>query len=77
MPKEQPLYLQIVDALEVKIRKSMTANDKLLSERELSDLYGVSRITIRLALKELELRGLIYKKAGQGNLCFWYQGTRH
>lgn len=32
MPKEQPLYLQIVDALEVKIRKSMTANDKLLSE---------------------------------------------
>lgn len=76
MPKEQPLYLQIVDALEVKIRKSMTANDKLLSERELSDLYGVSRITIRLALKELELRGLIYK-AGQGNLCFWYQGTRH
>ncbi|VHD69575.1 GntR family transcriptional regulator [Streptococcus pyogenes] len=66
MPKEQPLYLQIVDALEVKIRKSMTENDKLLSERELSDLYGVSRITIRLALKELELRGLIYKKQGKG-----------
>ncbi|SUN45002.1 GntR family transcriptional regulator [Streptococcus dysgalactiae] len=66
MPKEQPLYLQIVDALEVKIRKSMTANDKLLSERELSNLYDVSRITIRLALKELELRGLIYKKQGKG-----------
>lgn len=62
MPKEQPLYLQIVDDLEVKIKKSMTENDKLLSERELSDLYGVSRITIRLALKELELRDLIYKK---------------
>ncbi|MGS7001383.1 GntR family transcriptional regulator [Streptococcus pyogenes] len=66
MPKEQPLYLQIVDDLEVKIKKSMTENDKLLSERELSDLYGVSRITIRLALKELELRDLIYKKQGKG-----------
>ncbi|HGH7653388.1 TPA: GntR family transcriptional regulator, partial [Streptococcus pyogenes] len=66
MPKEQPLYLQIVDDLEVKIKKSMTENDKLLSERELSDLYGVSRITIRLALKELELRDSIYKKQGKG-----------
>ncbi|HFH0096935.1 TPA: winged helix-turn-helix domain-containing protein [Streptococcus pyogenes] len=77
MPKEQPLYLQIVDDLEVKIKKSMTENDKLLSERELSDLYGVSRITIRLALKELELRDLIYKKAGQGDLCFRNQRTCH
>ncbi|MGT2934798.1 GntR family transcriptional regulator [Streptococcus castoreus] len=66
MEKEQPLYLQLVDALEVKIRKSMAANDKLLSERELSECYGVSRITVRLALKELELRGLIYKKQGKG-----------
>ncbi|HEK9991317.1 TPA: GntR family transcriptional regulator [Streptococcus equi subsp. zooepidemicus] len=66
MTKEQPLYLQIVDVLEVKIRNTMSANDKLLSERELSDLFGVSRITIRLALKELELRGLIYKQQGKG-----------
>ena len=49
--------------LEVEIRNSMSPNDKLLSERELSTTYDVSRITVRQALKELESRGLIYKKA--------------
>ena len=51
---EQPLYLQLVDQLEMEIRNSMLANDKLSSERELTKMYGVSRITVRLALQELE-----------------------
>ncbi|MEX2784609.1 GntR family transcriptional regulator [Streptococcus sp. H49] len=63
---EQPLYLQLVDALELEIRGTMSPNDKLLSERELSAAHGVSRITVRQALKELETRGLIYKKQGKG-----------
>ncbi|WP_159560921.1 GntR family transcriptional regulator [Streptococcus halichoeri] len=66
MAKEPPLYLQLVDQLELKIRQSMSANEKLLSERELIDVYQVSRITVRQALKELETRGLIYKKQGKG-----------
>lgn len=66
MTSQRPLYMQIVDILELKIRESMSPNDKLLSERELSEHYGVSRITVRLALKELEIRGLIYKKQGKG-----------
>ncbi|AGM97862.1 GntR family transcriptional regulator [Streptococcus iniae] len=66
MTNQQPLYMQMVDVLEVKIRETMSPNDKLLSERELSETYGVSRITVRLALKELEIRGLIYKKQGKG-----------
>ena len=44
---EQPLYLQLVDQLEMEIRNSMLANDKLFSERELTKIYGVSRITVR------------------------------
>ena len=63
---EQPLYLQLVDQLEMEIRNSMLANDKLSSERELTKMYGVSRITVRLALQELEKRGLVYKKHGKG-----------
>lgn len=66
MSSQRPLYMQLVDMLELKIRESMSPNDKLLSERELSEHYGVSRITVRLALKELEIRGLIYKKQGKG-----------
>lgn len=63
---EKPLYLQLVDRLEMEIRESMLANDKLSSERELTQIYGVSRITVRLALQELEKRGLVYKKHGKG-----------
>ena len=65
---EQPLYLQLVDQLEMEIRNSMLANDKLSSERELTKMYGVSRITVRLALQELEFirsmaRGPMYLKS--------------
>ncbi|HEL2595280.1 TPA: GntR family transcriptional regulator [Streptococcus suis] len=63
---EKPLYLQLVDKLEVAIRERMAPNDKLFSERELTQVYGVSRITVRLALQELEKRGLVYKKHGKG-----------
>lgn len=63
---DKPLYLQLVDELETTIREQMSAHDKLLSERELTDQYGVSRITVRLALQELEQRGLVYKKQGKG-----------
>ncbi|NQP32661.1 GntR family transcriptional regulator [Streptococcus suis] len=64
--QEKPLYLQLVDELEVKIRERMAPNEKLFSERELTHLYGVSRITVRLAMQELEKRGLVYKKHGKG-----------
>ncbi|MGV3080310.1 GntR family transcriptional regulator [Streptococcus sp. 32226D021BW] len=63
---EKPLYLQLVDELEVAIRERMVPNEKLLSERELTQVHGVSRITVRLALQELEKRGLVYKKHGKG-----------
>lgn len=64
--EEKPLYLQLVDELEISIRERMAPNDKLLSERELTQVYGVSRITVRLALQVLEKRGLVYKKHGKG-----------
>ncbi|KHD45930.1 GntR family transcriptional regulator [Streptococcus hongkongensis] len=64
--QDQPLYLQLVDMLELEIKQSMSANDKLLSERDMSKTYNVSRITVRQALKELEMRGLIYKQKGKG-----------
>ncbi|HFI0350750.1 TPA: GntR family transcriptional regulator [Streptococcus suis] len=63
---DKPLYLQLVDTLEIIIRDNMEPNEKLFSERELTQVYGVSRITVRLALQELEKRGLVYKKHGKG-----------
>lgn len=64
--KKIPLYLQLVKALETKIRETMSPNQKLQSERELIQAYDVSRMTVRLALQDLEKRGVIYKKQGKG-----------
>lgn len=38
----------------------------MLSEREITKVYNVSRTTVRTALKELETLGFIYKRHGKG-----------
>lgn len=65
-PKNQPLYTQLVDFLKEKIETEMEANDRLPSERELSERYGISRTTVRLTLQELEKQGYIYRQHGKG-----------
>lgn len=65
-PKKQPLYDQLVDLLKEKIETELEANDMLPSERELSEHYGLSRTTVRLALQELEKMGYIYRQHGKG-----------
>lgn len=62
----EPLYKRIIEDLETKIRKEMKPNEKLPSERQLLEQYHVSRNTIRLALADLEERGIIYRLHGKG-----------
>ena len=62
---EKPLYRQVILDLEQQI-KNMQPNAKLPSERQLLVKYGVSRNTVRLALQDLEERGLIYRLHGKG-----------
>jgi GntR family transcriptional repressor for pyruvate dehydrogenase complex len=47
-------------------RGELTPGSRLRSERELSDLYGVGRSTIREAIKTLESRGLVEGRQGEG-----------
>lgn len=62
-----PLYLQLMEALIKKIeRQDYQENEKLPSERELCEIYNLSRITVRQALQELEHEGYIYKQHGIG-----------
>lgn len=63
---KQPLYNQLVDLLKEKIEMELEANDMLPSERELTNRYGLSRTTVRLALQELEKQGYIYRQHGKG-----------
>lgn len=62
-----PLYRQLRDLLATGIRAGeWVAGDRLPSEAELGDAHGVSRITVRQALRELELAGMLLRITGKG-----------
>jgi len=62
-----PLYYQIIDIIEDKIAKEIwPKGTKIPSERELCDLYDVSRITVRKAIEELVHNGKLEKLHGKG-----------
>lgn len=64
--RKQPLYDQLVDILTGKIDHEYRPGDLMPSERELSERYGLSRTTVRLALQELERLGLVVRQHGRG-----------
>lgn len=62
-----PLYLQLTAQLVRKIENGeLKPGDKLLSEREMAETLGVSRITARLAIQELLKSGMVYREQGKG-----------
>lgn len=61
------IYLQLLDIIETQItEKKLAPGDMLPSENELCESFRISRTTVRLALHELELRGLITRRRGIG-----------
>jgi len=62
-----PLYLQLARNLEAAIHAGQwKAEQALPSERNLSELLGISRVTARKALEVLFERGLIRRSQGSG-----------
>lgn len=62
-----PLYLQLMEVLIKKIEgKEYAEHEQLPSERDLCEIYKLSRITVRQALQDLEREGYIYKLHGVG-----------
>ncbi len=64
---DKPLYIQLSEDLIEKITSEMKVDDLLPSERNLVDIYNVSRTTVRLALDYLEKKGYILTKHGKGS----------
>lgn len=65
--KDKPLYYDIFNNILDNIKDGVYAENSLLpSERDLCDIYHVSRSTIRQALIYLESQGQIYKIQGKG-----------
>jgi GntR family transcriptional regulator len=64
---DAPLYAQIQRNIEVGIATNkLKPGDTILGEVELASLYGVSRVTVRQALRELVTEGLLYRIQGKG-----------
>jgi len=62
-----PLHAQLADLLRTEIHNGeLSPSTQLPSERELCGQHGVSRITVRKALGELQHEGLIYTTVGKG-----------
>lgn len=47
---------------------NLVAGDRIPAERELAELVGVSRASVREALRELELRGMLDRRPGRGTV---------
>lgn len=62
-----PLYVQIRDRLRREILNgTYQVHERLPSENEMMGVFGVSRITIRQALRDLHNEGLVFSAQGKG-----------
>lgn len=64
-----PLYQQIYDLLRAKIISGeLGINMRLPAEQELTEMLGVSRITVKRALNELAMVGFVRRQRGIGTV---------
>ncbi|MEI6666681.1 MAG: GntR family transcriptional regulator [Acidobacteriota bacterium] len=69
-----PLYYQLANLLSEKIvSQELRTGDRLPTEVELVEQYGISRITVRQALRLLEEEGLIRREVGRGTFVTEYR----
>jgi len=72
-----PLYHQIYSILRGKIvEREYADGDQFLSEKEVAEAYGVSRITARRALDDLAKDGLVVRKRGRGTQVTYIAPSR-
>lgn len=62
-----PIYVQLEEYIKKKIKERVyLPGQSLPTERELTELFGVSRMTIRQAISNLVHQGVLYKIPGKG-----------
>ena len=69
------LYIQIKDIYRHKIiNGELKYEDKIESEMEIQNIFGVSRITARQAILDLEKEGMVKRGRGKGTFVIWKPG---
>lgn len=63
----RPKWQQIADALREQIRHGDLAENQLISEVQLEQVFGVTRTTVRKATAKLRDEGLIITTPGMGS----------
>jgi GntR family transcriptional regulator, transcriptional repressor for pyruvate dehydrogenase complex len=66
--RRNKVYEEVARQIERLILKKLQPGDKLPSERELAELLGVSRSSIRDAIRSLELVGMVEPRQGAGTI---------
>lgn len=62
-----PLYVQVRDTLKDRILKgAYPTHDQLPSESKIMSEFGVSRVTVRQAIRDLQDRGMVTSHQGKG-----------
>lgn len=62
-----PIYAQLEEIIIKKVKERVyLPGEALPTERELTELFGVSRMTIRQAISNLVHQGVLYKISGKG-----------
>ena len=65
--KRMPVSEQVYDAMRDALKKGVWApGEKIPTEMELSDTFGVNRMTVRMALQRLIGMGLLESRVGDG-----------
>ncbi len=66
--RKNKVYEEVARQIERLILKKLHPGDKLPSERELAEMLGVSRSSVRDAMRSLELVGLVEPRQGAGTV---------
>lgn len=67
MGSSEPLFLRVAQQVERYVQgNGLAPGDRLPGERELCELLGVSRASVREALRALETRGVVRVRHGKG-----------
>src|SRR5215467_14297483 len=66
--RKNKVYEEVAKQIERLVLTKLQPGDKLPSERELAETLGVSRSSIRDAIRSLELMGLVEPRQGAGTI---------